>query len=73
MGGRRGIKVVTTEHGLKIGIYCPGWTGLSKSNITAGMEKLKDAGADILIFAPHWHGGQLQGNCKSGILRSRSH
>ena len=47
-------KVVTTEHGLKIGIYCPGWTGLSKSNITAGMEKLKDAGADILIFAPHW-------------------
>lgn len=47
-------KVITTEHGLKIGIYCPGWTGLSKSNITAGMQKLKDAGADILIFAPHW-------------------
>lgn len=47
-------KVVTTEHGLKIGIYCPGWTGLSKSNITAGIEKLNDAGADILIFAPHW-------------------
>lgn len=47
-------KVITTEHGLKIGIYCPGWTGLSKSNITTGIQKLKEAGADILIFAPHW-------------------
>lgn len=47
-------KVFTTKHGLKIGVYCPGWTGLSKSNITAGIQKLKDDGADILIFAPHW-------------------
>ena len=47
-------KVITTEHGLKIGIYCPGWTGLSKSNITTGIQKLKEVGADILIFAPHW-------------------
>ena len=29
-------------------------TGLSKSNITTGIQKLKEAGADILIFAPHW-------------------
>ena len=47
-------KVFTTEHGLKIGVYCPGWTGLSKNNVITGIQKLKDDGADILIFAPHW-------------------
>lgn len=47
-------KVFTTEHGLKIGVYCPGWTGLSKNNVTSGIQKLKDAGAEICIFAPHW-------------------
>lgn len=47
-------KVFTTEHGLKIGVYCPGWTGLSKNNVASGIQKLKDAGAEICIFAPHW-------------------
>lgn len=47
-------KVYTTEHGLKIGVYCPGWTGLSESNIVSGIEKLKQAGADLIIMSAHW-------------------
>ena len=47
-------QVFTTEHGLRIGVYCPGWTGLSENNIKTGIAALQEAGADILIFAPHW-------------------
>lgn len=47
-------KVYTTEHGLKIGVYCPGWTGLSERNITSGIEELKQAGADLIIMSAHW-------------------
>lgn len=47
-------KVYTTEHGLKIGVYCPGWTGLSESNIVSGIETLRQAGADVIIMSVHW-------------------
>lgn len=47
-------KVYTTEHGLKIGVYCPGWTGLSESNIVSGIEKLQQEGADLIIMSAHW-------------------
>lgn len=47
-------KLFETEHGLKIGVYCPGWTGLSDANIQNGIAALQSAGADLCIFAPHW-------------------
>lgn len=47
-------KLVETKNGLKIGVYCPGWTGLSETNIQNGIAALQSAGADLCIFAPHW-------------------
>ena len=47
-------RLYETEHGLKVGVYCPGWTGLSESNIQNGIAALQSAGADVCIFAPHW-------------------
>lgn len=47
-------RVIETKNGLKIGIYCPGWTGLNEANIQNGIAELRSAGADICIFAPHW-------------------
>ena len=52
--GANDAKVFETELGVKIGVYCPGWTGLSESNIQAGISALQSAGADLCIFAPHW-------------------
>lgn len=52
--GPNDAKVFDTEFGVKIGVYCPGWTGLSESNIQSGISALQSAGADICIFAPHW-------------------
>lgn len=47
-------RVYTTEHGLRIGVYCPGWTGLSERNIQSGIQALKDAGAELIIMSVHW-------------------
>ena len=47
-------KLIETKNGLKIGVYCPGWTGLSESNIQNGIAALQSAGAEVCIFAPHW-------------------
>ena len=47
-------KVFETENGLKIGVYCPGWAGLSEGNIQNGIAALQSAGADLCVFAPHW-------------------
>lgn len=47
-------KLMETKNGLKIGVYCPGWTGLSETNIQNGIAALQSAGADLCIFAPHW-------------------
>ena len=52
--GPNDAKVFDTEFGVKIGVYCPGWTGLNESNIQSGISALQSAGADICIFAPHW-------------------
>ena len=52
--GPNDAKVFDTEAGIRIGVYCPGWTGLSESNIQAGISALQSAGADLCIFAPHW-------------------
>ena len=47
-------KLIETKNGLKIGVYCPGWTGLNESNIQNGIAALQSAGAEVCIFAPHW-------------------
>ena len=52
--GPNDAKVFDTDNGMRIGVYCPGWTGLSESNIQIGISALQSAGADICIFAPHW-------------------
>lgn len=52
--GPNDSKVFDTEVGVKIGVYCPGWTGLNETNIQAGISALQSAGADVCIFAPHW-------------------
>ena len=52
--GPNDAKVFDTDVGVKIGVYCPGWNGLSESNIQSGITALQSAGADICIFAPHW-------------------
>ena len=52
--GPNDAKVYDTEIGVRIGVYCPGWSGLSESNIQVGITALQSAGADICIFAPHW-------------------
>lgn len=46
--------VYVTENGLRVGVYCPGWLGLSEINIQSGIAQLIDADADVIIFAPHW-------------------
>ena len=52
--GPNDSKVFETEIGVRIGVYCPGWSGLSETNIQTGIAALQSAGADICIFAPHW-------------------
>ncbi len=52
--GQGDAKVFQTPNGLKVGVYCPGWTGLSEANIRDGIAALQSAGAQICIFAPHW-------------------
>ena len=52
--GPNDAKVFDTDVGVRIGVYCPGWNGLSEANIQAGISALQSAGADLCIFAPHW-------------------
>ena len=52
--GARESKIFTTESGLKIGVYCPGWKNASLDNVNAAIPALREEGADIVIFAPHW-------------------
>ncbi len=47
-------RLYETKNGLKVGVYCPGWLGLSEANIQSGIAQLKDLSADVIIFAPHW-------------------
>lgn len=54
--GREGqAQIVTTPHGLKIGIYCSG-TDLApnKNKAVAAIQEMLDAGAEYIICAFHW-------------------
>lgn len=45
--------IYETESGLKIGIYCAD-NKASAANVTAGIEKLKEEGAEYIVCAMHW-------------------
>lgn len=47
-------EVFTSANGLRIGVYCPGWTGLSEANIQSGVAALQRAGAELIIVSVHW-------------------
>lgn len=46
--------IVTTEHGLKIGMYGAVYYVLDEEEIVAGITALKEQNCDLIIFAPHW-------------------
>ena len=45
--------LVTTESGLVIGLYADAFT-FSVSDIQKNVKQLRDAGAEVVIFAAHW-------------------
>ena len=51
---RDGSCVVTTESGLKIGLYGAVYYQLDTDKIASAISGLKEAGCNLVIFAPHW-------------------
>lgn len=47
------IKLFTTERGLTVGLYADAFN-ISKKGIEENIQKLKDAGAEVIICAFHW-------------------
>ena len=52
--GANESQIFTTESGLKIGVYCPGWRNATIDGANQAIPALREAGADIVIYAPHW-------------------
>lgn len=52
--GATEAQIFTTERGLKIGVYCPGWGNATIPNVEQVIPALREDGADVVIFAPHW-------------------
>lgn len=46
--------IVTTDKGLKVGIYGAMYYRMDTETIVAGIAGLKAQGCDVVIFAPHW-------------------
>ena len=46
--------LITLDEGLTIGIYGAVYYSLDKARICAGIAELREQGADLVIFAPHW-------------------
>ena len=46
--------LITLDEGLTIGIYGAVYYSLGKARICAGIAELREQGADLVIFAPHW-------------------
>ena len=51
---RDGSCVFTTQNGLTIGMYGAVYYVLDETAITSRVAALKEAGCDLVIFAPHW-------------------
>ncbi len=51
---RDSSRIVTLEDGTTVGIYAAVFYLLDADAISKGIADLKEAGADFIIFAPHW-------------------
>ena len=51
---RDSTALITTENGLTIGLYGAVYYRLDVQDMTAEIASLKEQGADIVIYAPHW-------------------
>lgn len=54
-----GTCMVTTDRGLKIGIYGMTYADMNLEDMLAGIAKLQEQGAELIIVAAHW-GVELQ-------------
>lgn len=46
--------LITLDRGLTVGIYGAVYYSLDTERICAGIAELREQGADLVIFAPHW-------------------
>ena len=46
--------IVTLENGVTVGIYGTVYNSIDKEAMPQGIKALKEQGADIVIYAPHW-------------------
>lgn len=53
--------IVTTQSGLKIGLYAMMYVKLDVADMTAEIKSLRDSGADVVVVVPHWG---IEGNYK---------
>ncbi len=47
-------KLVTLENGVTVGLYGSVYNSVDPEAVVAGIAELKQQGADIIIYAPHW-------------------
>ena len=52
--GANESQIYETASGLKIGIYNPGWRNATLAGVEEAIPALREAGAEIVIYAPHW-------------------
>ena len=46
--------ILTLEGGLKVGIYATVYNTIDEEALLAGIRSLKEQGAELVIYAPHW-------------------
>ena len=72
------IRIFTTERGLKIGLYADAFN-LSVDDIRENIQKLKNAGAEVIVCAFHWgeegkyRPGQAQQDFAHAALEAGAH
>jgi len=47
-------KMITLESGLTIGLYGAVYYSIDLEDMTAEISAMKEKGADVIIYAPHW-------------------
>ena len=47
-------KLLTLENGVTVGLYGSVYNSVDPEAVVAGIRELKQQGADIIIYAPHW-------------------
>ena len=47
-------KLVTLENGVTVGLYGTVYNSIDEEALPEGIKALKEQGADIVIYAPHW-------------------